>query len=634
MTTISSSTTVGIFLTTASYTSPVYIESGVSITTSTGDAMSASRGSGMFWTVMNHGTVSGFGAGIYLGAGGSVTNVATASVSGEHGGVQIYGAGTVINDSSIASLSGDGVDLFTGGYVTNAASATITGFFTGVYINKGIGTVVNNGSITGGAAGSAGVDLNAGGSVTNEASASITGLDGITGALTVTNDGSIAGSSGYGVDLFTGGGSVTNAAGASIIGSSDGVFGFTGDGTVVNDGSIAGNDTHSGWGVHVHSGTITNAAAASITGGHGGVFLSMGGTLINAGTIEGSGGTAVYLGGTANNRLVVEPSAVFSGSVTGSPSASNTLELASAVSVGMVTGLGTEFTNFNSIEFDAGSGWFISGNTSGLAGTISGFAFLDTIEVTGITATGSSYVGGVLTLTEASGSATLNLPGTFTTSEFVVTNGTAGADVSLAVPCFVAGTRIRTERGAVAVEALQVGDLVPVVMGGNVQPIVWLGHRSIDCRRHREPRLVRPVRICTGAFGPRQPHRDLFLSPDHAVFVAGVLIPVKHLINGGSIAQVPVAFVDYFHVELPCHAVLLAEGLPVESYLAVGDRANFANGGEQVRLHPDFSTLTWEASGCAPLVMSGPQLDAARARLAANAMRRLARKQRSGTSPG
>ncbi len=68
----------------------------------------------------------------------------------------------------------------------------------------------------------------------------------------------------------------------------------------------------------------------------------------------------------------------------------------------------------------------------------------------------------------------------------------------------------------------------------------------------------------------------------------------------------------YYHVELPAHGVLLAEGLPAESYLDTGDRTNFANGGGPIALHPDFASRVWEAEGCAPLVVTGPVLDATR----------------------
>ncbi len=50
----------------------------------------------------------------------------------------------------------------------------------------------------------------------------------------------------------------------------------------------------------------------------------------------------------------------------------------------------------------------------------------------------------------------------------------------------------------------------------------------------------------------------------------------------------------------------------MESYLDTGTRRHFANGGVPVALHPDFSSLAWEAGGCAPLIVTGPRLDAVR----------------------
>ena len=109
--------------------------------------------------------------------------------------------------------------------------------------------------------------------------------------------------------------------------------------------------------------------------------------------------------------------------------------------------------------------------------------------------------------------------------------------------------------------------------------------------------------------------RDLYLSPDHAVFVNGVLVPVKHLLNGTSIVQLKRDRVTYFHVELPEHAVILAEGLTVESYLDIGDRLDFAQDGV-LRLHPDFgarlapdAAIVWETRGA---VTTGEALEAAR----------------------
>jgi hypothetical protein len=179
-------------------------------------------------------------------------------------------------------------------------------------------------------------------------------------------------------------------------------------------------------------------------------------------------------------------------------------------------------------------------------------------------------------------------------------------------PCFLAGTRIATRSGEVAVEDLRIGDAVQTVLGKPEAPIVWIGHRHVDCAHHPKPRQVWPVRVAAGAFGPGWPRIDLFLSPDHAVYVDEVLIPVKYLINGSSITQVPLDDATYYHVELPEHSVLLAEGLAVESYLDTGDRSNFINGGGAIALYPDFASLVWDAAGCAPLVVTGSAIDAAR----------------------
>jgi hypothetical protein len=147
-----------------------------------------------------------------------------------------------------------------------------------------------------------------------------------------------------------------------------------------------------------------------------------------------------------------------------------------------------------------------------------------------------------------------------------------------------------------------------------VHSVKWIGYRSVDCRRHPNARLVWPVRISAGAFCPGKPKRDLLVSPDHAVFVDNVLIPVKHLICSGVIMQKPVPAVTYYHVELATHAVILAEGLEVESYLDVGDRSQFSNGGV-IALHPDVASRVWEAVGCAPLIVTGAKLDAVRRRI-------------------
>ena len=201
--------------------------------------------------------------------------------------------------------------------------------------------------------------------------------------------------------------------------------------------------------------------------------------------------------------------------------------------------------------------------------------------------------------------------------------------------CFAAGTRIATTRGLVHVELIHAGDHVCTVLGGDTAEVIWTGFRKVDCARHANPRKVWPIVVSAHAFGRGMPSTDLVLSPDHAVFVDDVLIPIRLLMNGRNVRQVLVERISYHHIELARHDVLLANGMPAESYLDAGDRARFSNGGGVIALHPDFSAHAWEMKGCAPLIQTGPVLAAVRKRLGQHAARRARRTLAPGTtSPG
>ncbi|GJD73844.1 Hint domain-containing protein [Methylobacterium goesingense] len=200
------------------------------------------------------------------------------------------------------------------------------------------------------------------------------------------------------------------------------------------------------------------------------------------------------------------------------------------------------------------------------------------------------------------------------------TNGVSDVFVADQVVCFATGTRIRMSDGEVAVEDLREGDVV-VTAEGTRRPITWIGHRHVNIARHPNPEAVWPVRVLANAFGNGLPQCDLYLSPDHAVCVRvldEVLIPIKHLINDATVARVKTEAVTYWHVELDAHDILLAEGMPVESFLDTGVRHFFANADGFTSLHPDFHPLTL-SDFCRPLVQDGPIVDAVRMRLLARA---------------
>lgn len=184
-------------------------------------------------------------------------------------------------------------------------------------------------------------------------------------------------------------------------------------------------------------------------------------------------------------------------------------------------------------------------------------------------------------------------------------------------PCFAKGTRIRTDGGETAVEALAVGDRV-VTASGAVRPVTWIGNRRINVAAHPVADEVNPILIRAGAFAPGAPSRDLRLSPGHAVAVDGVLVPAGRLVNGATIVQEAVATVHYFHLELESHDVVLAEGLTCETYLDDGNRAVFANVAGPIDLHGRLDTLDW-SSACAPVVRDGDHLAEIQGRLHARA---------------
>ncbi|MFD6320976.1 MULTISPECIES: Hint domain-containing protein [Methylorubrum] len=195
--------------------------------------------------------------------------------------------------------------------------------------------------------------------------------------------------------------------------------------------------------------------------------------------------------------------------------------------------------------------------------------------------------------------------------------------------CFTPGTRIATPDGERAIENLRPGDPVRLA-DGSVATVRWIGRRHLDLRTHPQPTTAYPVRIAAGAFGQGLPVRDLVVSPGHGLYCDGVLIPAICLVNDRTVTRVGVTAVDYLHVELEQHALLLAEGMPTESYLDVDNRGFFENGEAPLILHPTFAAMAHEG-GCAPYVIAGAKLKTVRAKLERRADARDAA-QRPGTT--
>jgi len=169
-----------------------------------------------------------------------------------------------------------------------------------------------------------------------------------------------------------------------------------------------------------------------------------------------------------------------------------------------------------------------------------------------------------------------------------------------AIACFIAGTRVTTRRGEVPVESLAIGDQV-ITVNGTARPIKWIGRRSYArAFVGNNPDIV-PIRIAAGALADDIPARDLYVSPAHAMFIDGVLVPARNLIKGVSIHPCPeIDAIAYFHIELNSHDVIFAEGAPTETFVDCDSRGMFQKEAEYAGLYPNDAGPRW--AFCAPRV--------------------------------
>ncbi|NYT39124.1 hypothetical protein HZY97_00005, partial [Sphingomonas sp. R-74633] len=315
-------------------------------------------------TVINSGQILGVALGsnstvrtngVYTSGGaGTITNNAGGQITGGWDGVFLTAGGSVTNSGAIAGNQYFGVEAAT--TITNNSSGRIFGFSGGATLQAG-GTLNNSGLVAAATYNSTAdsYTLSSGtavsmssGTVVNQFGATITGASGIsaTGALqlgnggtitattgtglsvsgtgqVLTNDGTISGGSsttqGYGVSFNSGAaGSLTSRSGALITGTPAGVWvNTTGNVSIDNGGRIVGTAAGSR-GVYFQNGnaTITNQSDGQIIGQGWGVLSATTANInnsgfIGAGTLSGgtsggftenaSGNGVVFNGGFLNN---------------------------------------------------------------------------------------------------------------------------------------------------------------------------------------------------------------------------------------------------------------------------------------------------------------------------------------------
>ncbi len=187
-----------------------------------------------------------------------------------------------------------------------------------------------------------------------------------------------------------------------------------------------------------------------------------------------------------------------------------------------------------------------------------------------------------------------------------------GVKAGAAIVCYLRGTRIRTPDGERRIEELNIGDHV-VTLSGASKPIKWIGRQRFKKSSERWPRDFEPIRINRFALDERTPHRDLYVSPNHAIYIDGVLIPAKYLVNGLNITQCApkgAGVIDYLHIELFAHDVIYAEGATAETFGSLREaRDHFDNFYEYYRLYCREDETAHHP--CAPLLWGQSRLERA-----------------------
>ena len=350
-------------------------------------------------------------------------------------------------------------------------------------------------------------------------------------------------------DLVIGASNAASSAGTSYV-----IFGRDFNATVTHLGTAAAE-------------TLTGSAAANtMVAGQG------------DDTLVGAGGADVLLGGAGNDTLRIADLAF--ARIDGG-SGIDTLAIAGAgIALNLAAIANTRLQNIEAID---------------LTGTGNNSLVLSALEVLNLSSTSNALkidgnAGDSVAFGDSGWVQGANAAGYTPWS-----NGQASVQIKDGViPCFAPGTRIATPFGWRAIETLGKGDAV-LTAGGQAQRLSWAGGWDTD----PTDAAHRAVCIRAHAFEPGRPAQDLVVSPSHALWLGGVLVPAVALLDGLRVVRVA-APARYHHIALPQHGVILAEDQPVETFCPHGEHR-----------YPGAPIV----SAPMPRLEDGPGLEALRARL-------------------
>ena len=563
-------------------------------------------------------TVGDAGNGLVIvqqGASASFDSIVIGNSNGGIGELDVDDATAASNDITVGSSGGGTLKLTDSATLNTNADATV-----GEYVSGNVETATVdsqsiwaiNGGLTIGDSGIATTTIEGEGQIGVTGDVVLGGQTAASGTLTVTgqNDGA-ASNLAYGATLTVGekgDGSLNIDAGAYV---SPGKVG-SGQIDIAADAGSKGMVTVDGAGSLLSGTDLWVGGAQSGPSGTGAISLSNGGEVsVSNSTVWG--GSSIEGAGTVNGAVKDDGSVTASGGaleITGAVGGTGVL----AIDAGASLQLDGAVAGGVTVDFDPAVSETLVVNdlTANAGGPPQNFnATIENFQAGDVIAFAASGLGGAPAITDATPGAfdsgdnttsvvladggdaiaTLLFEGDYSGSTFTVTP--SGDDFALTEPpCYCAGTHVLTDKGEITVENLAIGDVV-ITARGERRPIVWLGHRKVDIAKYYSPESVRPIRVKAGALGDKVPSRDLRLSPDHALFIDGLLIQAGALVNGTSIVRettVPREFV-YYHIELEEHSLILAENTPTETFVDNVHRLGFDNWAEHEALYPDGKAI-------------------------------------------
>ncbi|MEL7282328.1 MAG: Hint domain-containing protein [Pseudomonadota bacterium] len=146
-----------------------------------------------------------------------------------------------------------------------------------------------------------------------------------------------------------------------------------------------------------------------------------------------------------------------------------------------------------------------------------------------------------------------------------------------AFSAFAHGTIVGTEHGPVAVEDLEPSMRI-VTMNDTAEPLIWVGSMTLMPRSSDLPEGGSLTRIMSDSYGIGRPQADLMTGPGARLLlrrparfsVSGderPLTPASKLADGmNAIEIVPPTPVTVYHLCLPKHAIISANGMDVDSF--------------------------------------------------------------------